>query len=86
MTVVMAAIAVQFSDQLPTAFAVVVLAGVFQVLIGLLGIGRYIKLAPQPVVSGFIVITSYSIHYTKLYDMWYRSGPSTKPMRKPGSE
>jgi len=54
MTVVMAAIVVQFSDNLSTAFAVVVLAGIFQIVIGLLGIGRYIKLAPQPVVSGFM--------------------------------
>ena len=54
MTVVMAAIVVQFSGQLALAFAVVVLAGILQILIGLLGIGRYIKLAPQPVVSGFM--------------------------------
>ena len=54
MTVVMAAIVVQFSGQLAIAFAVVVLAGILQILIGLLGIGRYIKLAPQPVVSGFM--------------------------------
>ncbi|HKJ54327.1 MAG TPA: SulP family inorganic anion transporter [Gammaproteobacteria bacterium] len=54
MTVVMAAIVVQFSGNPAAAFAVVVLAGIFQVLIGLLGIGRYIKLAPQPVVSGFM--------------------------------
>jgi len=54
MTVVMAAIVVQFSGNPAVAFAVVVLAGIFQVLIGLLGIGRYIKLAPQPVVSGFM--------------------------------
>jgi SulP family sulfate permease len=54
MTVVMAAVVAQFSGNLAAAFAVVVLAGVFQVLIGLLGIGRYIKLAPQPVVSGFM--------------------------------
>jgi len=54
MTVVVAAIVVQFSGNPAAAFAVVVLAGIFQVLIGLLGIGRYIKLAPQPVVSGFM--------------------------------
>jgi SulP family sulfate permease len=54
MTVVMALIVLHFAPNLSSAFAVVVLAGAFQVLFGKLGIGRYIKLMPQPVVSGFM--------------------------------
>lgn len=54
MTVVMALIVTHFHANLPAAFAVVVVAGVAQILFGKLGIGRYIKLVPQPVVSGFM--------------------------------
>lgn len=54
MTVVMALIIVQSSGNVSLAFAAVVLAGVIQILFGLLGIGRYVKLVPQPVVSGFM--------------------------------
>lgn len=35
-------------------FAAVILCGVFQVLIGLGGVGQYITLVPYPVVSGFM--------------------------------
>lgn len=54
MTVVMALVITQFEGDLAAAFAVVCLAGLFQVLLGRLGVGRYIKLVPQPVVSGFM--------------------------------
>jgi SulP family sulfate permease len=54
MTVVMALVVIHFEGHLPAAFAVVVLAGFFQILFGKFGIGRYIKLVPQPVVSGFM--------------------------------
>ena len=39
---------------MPAAFAVVILAGLLQILFGKFGIGRFIKLVPQPVVSGFM--------------------------------
>lgn len=54
MTVVMALIIAQTSGNLALAFAAVILAGGFQILFGLFGIGRYVKLVPQPVVSGFM--------------------------------
>lgn len=54
MTVVMALVVTHFSGNLSTAFSVVILAGLFQILFGKLGIGRFIKLVPQPVVSGFM--------------------------------
>ena len=54
MTVVMALVVIHFNGNLAAAFAVVVLAGFFQILFGKFGIGRYIKLVPQPVVSGFM--------------------------------
>ena len=54
MTVVMALVVLHFEGNLPAAFSVVILAGLFQILFGKLGIGRYIKLVPHPVVSGFM--------------------------------
>ncbi len=54
MTVVMAAVLTHFAATPGTAFLVVALGGVFQILFGLSGIGRYIKLVPYPVVSGFM--------------------------------
>ena len=54
MTVVMAAVITHFSGNLASAFLVVSLGGVLQILFGFSGIGRYIKLVPYPVVSGFM--------------------------------
>jgi SulP family sulfate permease len=54
MTVVMAMVVIHFQDNLSAAFAVVIVAGLFQIMFGKFGIGRYIKLVPQPVVSGFM--------------------------------
>ncbi len=39
---------------MPIIFAAVVLAGLFQILFGVLKFGQYIRLVPYPVVSGFM--------------------------------
>ncbi len=54
MTVVMAATITQFSHEPAIAFTVVMMGGVLQMLFGFIGIGRFIKLVPYPVVSGFM--------------------------------
>ncbi len=62
MTVVMAAIFVQYTGMYPDdpamgaslAFTVVILGGVFQIILGLLKIGKFIELVPHPVISGFM--------------------------------
>lgn len=54
MTVVMALILTELGGNLAMAFTAVILAGAFQILFGLLRFGHYIKLVPQPVVSGFM--------------------------------
>ncbi len=62
MTVVMAVIFTQYTSMYPDnpaqgialAFTVVMLGGAFQILFGLLKIGRFITLIPHPVVSGFM--------------------------------
>ena len=62
MTVVMAAIFTQYTAMFPEdpahgaalAFTVVIMGGLFQILFGMLKIGKYIELVPHPVVSGFM--------------------------------
>lgn len=62
MTVVMAAIFTQYTSMFPDdpakgaalAFTVVILGGIFQIIFGILKIGKYIELVPHPVVSGFM--------------------------------
>ena len=54
MTVVMAGIILKFADEPAVAFTVVILGGIFQILFGLFGFGRYITLVPYPVISGFM--------------------------------
>ena len=54
MTVVMAGILVQFSDNPSIAFTVVILGGGLQILFGLLRFGHYVTLVPYPVISGFM--------------------------------
>ena len=54
MTVVMATVVLHFAGEPDKAFATVILAGLMQLLFGLARFGRYIKLVPQPVVSGFM--------------------------------
>ena len=62
MTVVMAAIFVQYTGMFPDdpaqgaalAFTVVMMGGLFQIGFGILKLGKYIELVPHPVVSGFM--------------------------------
>ncbi|MEE4661940.1 MAG: SulP family inorganic anion transporter, partial [Halieaceae bacterium] len=54
MTIVSAALFTQFGSQPAVAFTVVMMTGGFQILFGLLKIGRYINLMPYPVISGFM--------------------------------
>lgn len=54
MTVVTAGVIMQYAHDPAIAFTVVVMAGAFQIVFGLSGIGRYIHLMPMPVVSGFM--------------------------------
>lgn len=62
MTVVMAAIFLQYTGMFPDdpakgaalAFTVVMMGGLFQIAFGMLKLGKYIELVPLPVVSGFM--------------------------------
>ncbi|MCU7958661.1 MAG: hypothetical protein KZQ58_01415 [gamma proteobacterium symbiont of Bathyaustriella thionipta] len=62
MTVVMAAVFLQYTSMFPDnpaygaglAFTVVIMGGLFQIGFGLMKFGKYINLIPHPVVSGFM--------------------------------
>ncbi|MCK4950492.1 MAG: SulP family inorganic anion transporter [Gammaproteobacteria bacterium] len=62
MTVVMAAVFTQYTAMFPDdpqhgaalAFSVVIMGGLFQILFGILKLGRFISMIPHPVVSGFM--------------------------------
>lgn len=62
MTVVMALIFTQYTTLFPgdpatgaaLAFTVVMMGGLFQILFGVLRIGKFIEFVPHPVVSGFM--------------------------------
>ena len=62
MTVVMAAVFTHYTSLFPgdpahgaaLAFTVIMLGGLFQILFGILKLGRFIELVPHPVISGFM--------------------------------
>ena len=54
MTVAMAVIVSTFADNIAEAFTIVIMAGLIQMLFGLLRIGRYVTYTPYSVISGFM--------------------------------
>ncbi|MCK5815080.1 MAG: SulP family inorganic anion transporter [Flavobacteriaceae bacterium] len=54
------------SKALPIILSVFVLAGLFQVLLGISGFGKYIKYIPYPVVSGFMTAIGLIILITQI--------------------
>jgi len=54
------------SKALPVILTVFLMAGLFQVGLGLLGIGKYIKYIPYPVVSGFMTAIGVIILITQI--------------------
>jgi len=54
MTVVMTAIIMQYQHDPAITFTIVVLAGVLQILFGILKIGQYVSYVPYTVISGFM--------------------------------
>ena len=57
------------SQAIPLILMVFLLSGLFQVLYGLIGLGRYIKYIPYPVVSGFMTAIGVIILITQIQPM-----------------
>ncbi|MAH56464.1 MAG: sodium-independent anion transporter, partial [Aestuariibacter sp.] len=54
MVVVLAGLFASLSGDVELIFTAVILAGIFQIVFGFLGVGNYIRLVPYPVISGFM--------------------------------
>ena len=54
MTVIVAATVATFPNDLATVMTVIFLAGLMQISFGIIGIGKWIKYIPYPVISGFM--------------------------------
>jgi len=54
MTVVMGAVVASHAENLPEAFAIVILGGLLQIVFGAARLGRYVTYTPYSVVSGFM--------------------------------
>ena len=54
------------SKALPIILAVFLLAGLMQIVLGIMGIGRYIRYIPYPVVSGFMTAIGVIIIVTQI--------------------
>ncbi len=87
MTVVMAAIFIQYTGMYPDdpaqgaalAFTVVILGGLFQIGFGMLKLGKYIELVPHPVVSGFMSGIGVIIILLQLGPLMGQA-PNSKPL------
>ncbi|MCB0749187.1 MAG: SulP family inorganic anion transporter [Ignavibacteriae bacterium] len=84
MTVVSATlitVAINFSDNLENAMNIIVatffLAGLFQIFLGLLNVGSYIKYFPYPVISGFMSGVGLIIILLQIYPFAGISSPSS---------
>lgn len=54
------------SKALPTILAVFLLAGLIQIILGFIGLGKYIRYIPYPVVSGFMTAIGVIILVTQI--------------------
>jgi len=54
MTVVMVTVIADFAHNLALAFTVVMMAGILQILFGIIKLGRYVTFISYPVISGFM--------------------------------
>ena len=82
MTVVMTAMIAQFSADFPEqglalAFTTVFVAGLFQIAIGMLRLGRYIIMVPYPVISGFMSGIGVIIILLEIGPLFGHDTPST---------
>ena len=57
------------SKAMPAILTVFMLAGLIQIGVGILGVGKYIRYIPYPVVSGFMTAIGVMILVTQLQPM-----------------
>lgn len=69
-----------FEQAIPLIIATFLLAGAIQVGMGLLGIGKYVRYMPYPVVSGFMSGIGVIIVITQIFPFFGVSAPAGGPM------
>jgi len=69
-----------FEQAIPLIIATFLLAGVIQIGMGLLGIGKYVRYMPYPVVSGFMSGIGVIIVITQLFPFLGVAAPAGGPM------
>ena len=65
---------------LPVVVAIIVLAGLLQIALGLFRIGAYIRYVPYPVISGFMTGIGVIIILQQLFPMLGAEAPSSEPL------
>ena len=65
---------------LPVVVAIIVLAGLLQIALGLFRIGAYIRYVPYPVISGFMSGIGVIIILQQLFPMLGAEPPSSEPL------
>jgi sulfate permease, SulP family len=65
---------------LPVVVAIIVLAGLLQITLGLFRIGAYIRYVPYPVISGFMTGIGVIIILQQLFPMLGAEPPSSEPL------
>jgi SulP family sulfate permease len=69
-----------FEQAIPLIIATFLLAGAIQVAMGLMGIGKYVRYMPYPVVSGFMSGIGVIIVITQVFPFFGVSAPAGGPM------
>lgn len=64
------------TDLMPYVFATVILAGIFQILFGVLRLGKFIRLVPHPVMFGFVNGLAIIIFMAQ-FPNFYQKGSNT---------
>ena len=80
MTVVMAVVVTQYAHEPAMAFTVVMMAGVLQIVFGVLRLGSFVHLMPYPVVSGFMTGIGCIIIIIQVHPFLGLAGPSGGPI------
>ena len=65
---------------LPTILSVFLLAGLLQIVLGFMGLGKYIRYIPYPVVSGFMTAIGVIILVTQIAPTWAIMPKKTAPL------
>jgi len=85
MTIVMAAVITEYAHEPALAFTVVMMGGAFQIGLGVLRVGQYIRLIPYTVISGFMTGIGCIIVIIELAPLIGHASPPGGPLATLGA-